>query len=267
MKLVTAEEMATIDREASAKYGIPSLLLMENAGRAIADFTRRDYPKAERLAVLCGKGNNAGDGFVAARHLASDHLVTVFLSAQPESLQGDAATNYALLKAYPVETRRVQAENLEKELVRIRHADLLIDAIFGTGLQGTLSAYHRQWIKGINESGVPILAVDIPSGLDANTGHTLGEAVRAQSTLTMGLPKRGLYAPAAAEWVDGSRSLTCPILLPYCRTIAGKEPSWSRLCSMAGCRDESGIHIRAPMEPCSSLPVPCATVAQPIWPA
>jgi hydroxyethylthiazole kinase-like uncharacterized protein yjeF len=201
MKLVTAAEMATIDREASAHGGIPSLLLMENAGRTIANVVRRDNPEAKRIAVLCGKGNNAGDGFVAARHLASDHSVVVFLSAPPESLRGDAATNYALLKAYPLEIRRVQTENLAQELVRIGDADLLIDAIFGTGLQGALSADHCQWIQGINRSGVPILAVDIPSGLDADTGQALGEAIHAQSTLTMGLPKRGLYAPAAAEWV------------------------------------------------------------------
>ncbi|MEI6309032.1 MAG: NAD(P)H-hydrate epimerase, partial [bacterium] len=208
MKLVTARQMQAIDRAAADEYDLPTLILMENAGRAVAEAVRRHAPRARSVAILAGAGNNSGDGFVAARHLSLNSLpgagqltVTVFLAAPREKLKGDALLNFRTLQGFPVSVREVCEGNLAGELAALGRCDLLVDALFGTGLSGLLSPFYIGLIEGAQAAAIPILAVDIPSGLAADSGAPLGTSFRATWTVTMGLPKVGMWAPSAAAFV------------------------------------------------------------------
>ncbi len=171
MKIVTAGEMREIDRVTTDKYGIPSLTLMENAGKAVADFSLERYPTASRIAVICGKGNNGGDGFVIARHLhLAGKVVEVLLLANAGDLRGDAAEMFARLPVRAVEAH--SEEEVREEFVRsFSHADLLIDAVLGTGFKPPVSALYASAIHAMNAAKRPILAVDVPSGSDTDGMH------------------------------------------------------------------------------------------------
>lgn len=201
MKLVTREEISSLDKEASEKYHIPSQVLMENAGRAVAQSALKSFPQAKRIAVLAGKGNNAGDGFVAARYLSKNSRVTVFLFGEREKLKGDSLENFLALKGFPVEIIEFTEESPARDFPDLSLFDLLVDAIFGTGIKGEMGEFHARVIEAVNGSGVPVLSVDIPSGLDSNSGKPLPLAIKASLTVTMGFPKVGLLAPQAFEFV------------------------------------------------------------------
>ncbi len=195
MKLVTSEQMRSIDRQAIEERGIPGVVLMENAGRAVADAADEMLGEIDafaRAAVVCGRGNNGGDGFVATRHLANRGWdVDVYLLASSDDLTGDAATNCRIAQqmGLPI-VENPEPEELEAAL---DSADLIIDAILGTGLSGEVEGIARAAIEAINESPASVLAVDMPSGVSSDSGAVLGEAVRADRTLTFGLPKVGHY--------------------------------------------------------------------------
>lgn len=201
MKLVTREEIVSLDKEASEKYHIPSQVLMENAGRAVFQSVLKHFPRAKRMAILAGKGNNAGDGFVAARYLSRDFKVTVFLFGKKERLKGDALENFLALKGFPVEIIEYGEDSPALNFPDFSRFDLLIDAIFGTGIQGEIGEFFHRVIEAVNGSGIPVLAVDIPSGLDCNSGKPLPMAIKAVRTVTMGLPKIGLLSPQAFDFV------------------------------------------------------------------
>lgn len=168
MKIVSAAEMREIDRVTSERFGVPSLTLMENAGCAVARFILSDYPQSHRISMVCGKGNNGGDGFVAARKLKdSGRAVRILLLCAPEELHGDAATMFGKLTIMPVIVR--EARDLEsKEVAEIFDADLLGDAVLGTGFRPPVSDLYAAAIRKMNESAAPVVAVDIPSGADAD---------------------------------------------------------------------------------------------------
>ncbi len=156
MKIVSAEEMRAIDRSTNERFGVPSLTLMENAGTAVADFVMTQYPDAKRVTVICGKGNNGGDGFVVARHLYGPphdqgREVQVLLLANPEDLRGDAV---AMFKKLPQPAVSItSADELQSERARgILDADLYIDAILGTGFKQPVSGLYAEAIKIMNES-------------------------------------------------------------------------------------------------------------------
>src|SRR5689334_11587569 len=157
MKITTADEMRTIDRLTTERFGIPSLLLMEQAGTAVARFALEHWPRAERVIVLCGKGNNGGDGFVAANTLGlSAKRVRTFLLARYDEVHGDAAR---MLPRAPAPLRQVTSAS-ELQAV-FRDADLIIDAILGTGFRPPVQGLYRDAIEAINSTSVPVLAVDI----------------------------------------------------------------------------------------------------------
>jgi NAD(P)H-hydrate epimerase len=168
MKILTATEMRECDRVTSERFQVPSLTLMENAGAAVADFILESYPLAQRITVVCGKGNNGGDGFVAARklHLAS-RVVEVLLLADPAEVKGDAGS---MLERLPVPVTRVQSEQqMKKECgASLQNAELIVDAILGTGFRPPVKGLYAQAIAGINAASAPVVAVDIPSGMDAD---------------------------------------------------------------------------------------------------
>jgi hydroxyethylthiazole kinase-like uncharacterized protein yjeF len=168
MKIVTADEMRAIDRATTEKYGIPSLTLMENAGTAVAEFAQKDFD-FESVCAVCGKGNNGGDGFVAARklHEAGKKVSVIVLAKAPEDLRGDAAQ---MLKTLPVSAIWVADEKdfSNPEIEQALKSDLILDAILGTGFKPPLKGVAEKAVIRINKGPGFVLAVDIPSGIDAD---------------------------------------------------------------------------------------------------
>jgi ADP-dependent NAD(P)H-hydrate dehydratase / NAD(P)H-hydrate epimerase len=190
MKIVTASEMREIDRVTSERFGVPSLTLMENAGAAVATFVATQYPSAKRVGVVCGKGNNGGDGFVVARklHEAAKDVRVLFL-AEPSDLRGDAAEMFTRLPLAPVTASA--KEQLKPEPARaVFDADVLVDAILGTGFRPPVSGLYAEAIAALNMSSVPVVAVDIPSGADADVmGEQVGAVARADAVVTFTAPR------------------------------------------------------------------------------
>jgi NAD(P)H-hydrate epimerase len=204
MKLVTAAEMRELDRRTIENLGVPSLVLMENAGRSTYLILRREFPNLSgSVAVLAGRGNNGGDGFVVARYLANDGFpVTVFLMADPDQVQGDALVNLKILEEMKVAVEEVLGEDQLSSVVhRLSRSALIVDALLGTGLNSPVRGLLAQLIARINQVRSPVLAVDIPSGLSADTGEPLGVAVEAEVTVTFGYPKIGQIVPPGRDFV------------------------------------------------------------------
>ena len=198
MKILTAAEMAEADRVTSQKFGVPSLTLMENAGSAVAEFALKRYPQAASFGVICGKGNNGGDGFVAARKLrAAGKRVEVLLLADSKELKGDAAKSFEQLTAKSLLAKNLPA--LSSEAARAVFAnDVLIDAILGTGFRPPLNELYAAAIERLNASTRPIVAVDIPSGLTADeSSPTAGPFVCAVAAVTFTAPKPRLILDSA----------------------------------------------------------------------
>ena len=190
MKIVTAAEMREIDRITSERFGVPSLTLMENAGTAVAEFVISRYPSAERIGVICGKGNNGGDGFVAARKLhGAGKGVRIILLAEPSQLRGDAAEMFGRLPIAPVIVR--SSEELKAEPAQaVFESEILLDAILGTGFKPPVSSLYAGAIKLMNASSAPVIALDIPSGADADVmGEQIGTVARAASVVTFTAPR------------------------------------------------------------------------------
>ena len=190
MKITSAAEMREIDRVTTEKFGVPSLDLMEHAGTAVADFALQHYPKAENIGVVCGKGNNGGDGFVAARKLrAAGRQVRVLLLADPTELRGDAAEMFRRMQIEPIVA--LNAEELRERGREVFGSDLLLDAILGTGFRPPVSGLYADAIAAMNSSGAPIIAVDIPSGADADamTPDTASLRARANGVVTFTAPR------------------------------------------------------------------------------
>jgi ADP-dependent NAD(P)H-hydrate dehydratase / NAD(P)H-hydrate epimerase len=190
VKIVSAEEMRAIDRATSERFGVPSLTLMEDAGSAVADFVLTHYPDAHRITVWCGKGNNGGDGFVAARRLhEAGKKVRAILLASPDDLRGDAAVMFGKLPEIFIAAR--SSEELKGEHVQFAlEADLYLDAILGTGFKPPVTGLYAGAIELMNASSVPVVAVDVPSGADADalTAQT-GTIARADAIVTFTAPR------------------------------------------------------------------------------
>ncbi len=201
-RIVTTEEMKGIDRRATTSWHIPGMVLMENAGRSVADAVERTFENLAGHAVLvvCGKGNNGGDGFVAARHLANRGILAhCILLGRASELRGDARANYDILVAGGAEVTELDsADDLVPALVL--HT-VVVDAILGTGLDKPPRGLVAQAIEMIDGAGLFTVAVDVPSGLDSTTGAVPGVAVHADLTVTMGLAKTGLWLYPGREYV------------------------------------------------------------------
>lgn len=200
---LTREQVRAIDRRASDEYGIPGVVLMENAGRGAAEvLLAQGIPGP--VTVCCGKGNNGGDGFVIARHLANRGVpVQVLLFARPEELTGDAALNYRIVARGGVPLTVHAGPDLDEPALRseLSRSAWIVDALFGTGLTTSVRAPFERVIAAINNSGVRVFAVDLPSGLDCDSGATLGPTVRACCTATFVAPKPGFAVAGARAWV------------------------------------------------------------------
>ena len=192
MKLLVPDRMKRYDEFAIETWGIPSAVLMENAGRTSYRLLKDEYLRpGSRLAVFCGRGNNGGDGFVIARYAFRDGFdTTVYLLGRPEELKGDALLNMNLYGSIGGTTVSCP-DNLDEARNGLREAHIVIDAIFGTGLSKEVGGVEREAIEAINGSAARVIAVDVPSGLDAARGVPLGTAVRAHHTYTFGYGKTG----------------------------------------------------------------------------
>jgi len=189
MKIVTADEMRAIDRATSERFGVPSLTLMENAGAAVAEFVLRNYADVERIVVFCGKGNNGGDGFVAARRLhEGGKKVQVILLAKPDDLRGDAAAMFNKLLSGGIAVH--SGEELKSERVRSLRAELYLDAVLGTGFKPPVKGIYAEAIEFMNGGQAPVVAVDIPSGADADArGPQTATMARADAVVTFTAPR------------------------------------------------------------------------------
>lgn len=200
MKILTSEQMAAIDRRAIEQYGIPSIVLMENAAIAVAETILENDPSARSALIVCGTGNNGGDGFAIARHLQQRELiVSLVLAGSPEKLSGDARTNYDICTRIGLVARTIDSEDEIEEVVELaRSADVVVDALFGTGLSRPVEGYRAALIEALNALDVPIVAVDLPSGLSGSSAEIEGASIQAGLTVTLAQPKiPHIFAPAS----------------------------------------------------------------------
>src|SRR5215475_7993486 len=184
MKIVTAEEMRAIDRATTEKYGVPSLTLMENAGTAVAEFAQKHFDFS-RVCAVCGRGNNGGDGLVAARklHEAGKEVSVVVLAKGPEELRGDAAEMFRKLPVTALWINE-EADFRQSEVERALKSDLLLDAILGTGFKPPLKGIADKVVAVINQLSSPVMAVDLSSGYDADEWWLSDEHARADAVVT-----------------------------------------------------------------------------------
>jgi ADP-dependent NAD(P)H-hydrate dehydratase / NAD(P)H-hydrate epimerase len=202
MKIVTSEQMKNIDRRATERFGIPSLLLMENAAIAVVDALFEHFPRTERAAVFCGVGANGGDGLAIARHLENRGVVpVVIVVGERAKYTGDARLNLTICERLNVPMLdAVDGESLSEALVRAADADVVVDALFGTGLNRAPSGIHAEAIRSMNELGLPIVAVDLPSGANASSVTPYDPCVHAAVTVTFAAPKLcHVFEPAAMQ--------------------------------------------------------------------
>src|SRR5579862_4868637 len=225
MWIATSEQCRTIDRRASEEFGIPAKVLMERAGLAVFEAVRETLPDGGSITVFCGKGNNGGDGFVVAR-LAKDHKfhVDVLVAAEEQDLTPEAEEQMRIARAQGIEPIFAGDGRWSRKAECLGCRDLIVDALLGTGAKSSVRGPVRDAIQAINRSGVPVVSVDVPSGIHCDTGEELDESVWALRTVTMGLPKPFLFEGIGLEhsgyWTVAEIGYPAALL---------KEPTHARL--------------------------------------
>lgn len=214
---MTRQAVREIDRAAIEDYGMPGVILMENAGRGAAQaiLEMLEDPASARVAVVCGAGNNGGDGFVIARHLYNQRVdVTLYLAVDGEKLKGDARVNHDIACRMGLPMRPLRsAEQLDDAAGHLSTCAVIVDALLGTGFSGSVRAPFDAIIERINDlRGPKVVAVDVPSGLDCDTGQPSNATVRADVTATFVAPKIGFSKPGAGDYVG--RVVTIDIGVP-----------------------------------------------------
>jgi len=202
---LSRQQVRAFDRWAIDQLGIPGVVLMENAGRSCAELIKEKLSeKADaRICIFCGTGNNGGDGYVIARHLINfGFTVFVVICGDEGTVKGDAKINLDILRNMGRQIEQINlAEDNPAQKVKAlaENADMAVDALFGTGLKGRLNAPLRNLIDAINNCSCPKLAVDIPSGMDCDTGKSLGAVINASFTVTFAAVKKGFEAAGAKK--------------------------------------------------------------------
>src|SRR3972149_8335188 len=199
------DEIREIDRKAIEEYEIPGIILMENAGRNVVEEILKILPEPDKakVVIFCGKGNNGGDGFVIARHLYNKGVnVSVYLLSRISNVlaDGDASTNLKILLNMNLKIKELEEVDIEEIGKKLQGCNIIVDAIFGTGLSGEVREPARSLIMKINETNIPVVSVDIPSGLDCNEGVVLGAAVKATKTVTFVAAKTGFFKECGREY-------------------------------------------------------------------
>jgi NAD(P)H-hydrate epimerase len=219
----TRQQSRRVDQLAIEEFGFSGLVLMENAGRGVADVLCR-LGIAGPVVICCGKGNNAGDGFVIARHLdLRGHAVRVLLWAKPDELTGDAAANYRILAKTDVPIELFAAPHDSARLSKqLDGAAWIVDSLLGTGARGEPRPPLDAVIDQLNATAAPKLAVDLPSGLDCDTGQPAMHTIRAAETCTFVTAKTGLLVPEAAPYVGRLHVLDIGVPRKLIERIAGE---------------------------------------------
>jgi len=201
MKLMTPAQMRDLDEEAINKYNIPSILLMEHAAYNVFMDIKARYSN-HTIIIVCGPGNNGGDGFALARQIKtwSDNKVKILMLSRPSGLSEDGMVYYNICKKLNIEIIQIVSENLELAYKAIRSAEVIVDALFGTGLSRKVEGLYAEIIDQINKSSAYTISIDIPSGIDGDTGKVKGIGVQADKTITFALPKIGLYVYPAIDY-------------------------------------------------------------------
>jgi NAD(P)H-hydrate epimerase len=205
---LSREQVRELDRRAIEEFGVPGIVLMENAGRGCAELLMRLNPERLPTVILCGPGNNGGDGFVIARHLDNVKWpVFAWVAGARDRIAGDALVNYLAADKCRAGLIQVQAMKDGGGFARVftevwgtNTSCWMVDAMFGTGLARPLDAGYAELVGIVNASGQPVLAIDIPSGLDCDTGEPLGPTIRATHTATFVAPKLGFQNPNAKQY-------------------------------------------------------------------
>lgn len=266
MRILTAEQMREADRQTIEEIGIPSLVLMENAGRQVVAAMEAEFDDLadRRVVVLSGRGNNGGDGFVIARVLEQRGIqVSVFVIGPLSEVRGDALVNLEILGRLGFDVVEVAGEEQwELHSSEVRQADIIVDAIFGTGLSQPLRGFHETIVADVNSMDVPVVSVDLPSGMDSNSAHLLGPCIVAHLTVTLAAPKLPLVlSPACGhagrlvvadigipadviEALEGARvewltSTRLQALLPE-RAVDAHKGSFGHVLVVAGSRGKTG---------------------------
>lgn len=218
MKIVTGAEMQALDHRTITDAEIPGTVLMERAGEGIVKQLEARYgpTRGKTITILCGKGNNGGDGLVVARLLHQQRAkVHVLLLTPITDLSRDATTMYRRLVRVAGQRRIVRFRSAEQAQPILAASAILVDAILGTGLTSDVTGAYRDAIDLINRSGKPVIAIDLPSGLHADSGAILGQAIHASLTVTLGLPKLGLYIGAGIDQAGAIRVVDIGIPSAY----------------------------------------------------
>jgi NAD(P)H-hydrate epimerase len=213
---LSRRQVRQFDELAIKQWGVPSVVLMENAGRNCADAIGRFLGPCHgrKFAIVAGTGNNGGDGFVVARHLMiRGGLVTVFVAGDPDRMSPDAAVNFKILRSLNFDIRPCTGQAVGELAKQLRGFELVVDAVGGTGIHGPLRGETAEVVEQINAAGRPVVAIDIPTGLDCDSGQALGPAVKAALTVTMVARKIGFDAPAAAAYTG--QVVVVDIGVPY----------------------------------------------------
>ncbi len=200
MKILTADQMKNVDRRATDRFGISSLVLMENAAIAVVDAIAEHYSSCERASIFCGTGSNGGDGLAVARHLESRGIVpSVFIVGDRRKYTGEAAANLTICERLALPMHDItDVDSLNSALVHAADADVVVDALFGTGLNRAPEGIYAEVIGSMNELGLPIVAVDVPSGANASSAEPFDPCVQAAVTVTFAAPKIcHVFEPAA----------------------------------------------------------------------
>src|SRR5437868_9618056 len=204
MRVLNSAQMREVDRRTIEDIGIPSLVLMENAGRQVVAAIEAMHSDLldRQVAVLCGRGNNGGDGFVIARTLEQRGVdVSVFLMGRVADVRGDARTNLEILgRLGHTVVEIADSQAWELHFSEVSDCTLIVDAIFGTGLNAPVAGLIESVIADVNSSGIPVVAIDLPSGVSADTHEAIGPAIEAGLTVTLAAPKLPLVLPPAETY-------------------------------------------------------------------
>jgi NAD(P)H-hydrate epimerase len=223
MRSLSRVEVRDVDRRAIEEFGLPGLVLMENAGRNAAALLESQGIGGQ-VVIVCGKGNNAGDGFVIARHLeAHGHNVRVLLVGDPNQLSGEAAVNFRVLERAGTPLRILSPASAAEWCEALSDADWIVDAILGTGASGAVREPYTTVIDAINASGHHVFAVDLPSGLDCDTGEPLGACIRATFTGTFVARKIGFDVTGSAVWTGPVHVLEIGVPAALLRSLAASH--------------------------------------------
>jgi NAD(P)H-hydrate epimerase len=205
--VMTRDEVRAFDTWAINTLGIPGVVLMENAGRSCAELIEDKLEDIvePKVCIFCGTGNNGGDGYVIARHLINHGIqVVVVICGDRSKIKGDAKTNLDALEQMgeSIELLNPSDQDIAGQIEHFStSADIIVDSLFGTGLRGQLSDEYKRLIESINACSIPVLAVDIPSGLDCDSGEPLGAAIRAGWTVTFVAVKKGFVSADTAQYI------------------------------------------------------------------